>query len=360
MVTKKLTKKQLPKLNTAKKKPFFSVVIPVYNVEKYIKECLDSLVNQGLKPEDYEIIIVNDATPDKSMDVVQKFIKLHPALNVRLINHAKNKGLGPTRNTGIDAASGKYVVLVDPDDYLDSMSLKYIKQRAVETGADVIVTKVQGFPEPGVTRTFDAPNLHEKSYNHLDADEFYLKLSKTSMEHDPTVTYICSREFLNRNNFKFENTFDEDFKWSTKVMLNSKRPNLYWGPYYHYRLRPSSLSADKSFDRAKNKLQLCVEAYELMPEYESREDIIVQRCKSIYKKAVELMRGLSNENRNAMEEMIADSKILREFKKIDEFSLLDYFDEFSTSQRAKRFTHGKAFKRAGKYTNTELMIDKTS
>ena len=94
--------------------PKFSIVIPVYNVEDYIKECLDSIMNQTFK--DYEVIVVNDGTKDNSMDIVKKY-------KVKTINQ-ENGGLSAARNNGAKHAKGEYLLFIDSDDTIEPDLLK--------------------------------------------------------------------------------------------------------------------------------------------------------------------------------------------------------------------------------------------
>ena len=97
-----------------------SVIVPVYNVEKYIKKCLDSLVNQTL--EDIEIVVINDGSPDNSQKIIDKYVKKYPDKVKSYIK--QNGGLGSARNYGIEKAMGKYLCFVDSDDYINLDALE--------------------------------------------------------------------------------------------------------------------------------------------------------------------------------------------------------------------------------------------
>ena len=109
-----------------------SIITTIYNVEKYIEKCLTSLVNQTYK--DLEIILVNDCSTDSSMDIVSKF----DDSRIKLINHPVNKGAGWARRTGIEAATGDYVITVDGDDYISEDFIESLVKGAEETGADIV------------------------------------------------------------------------------------------------------------------------------------------------------------------------------------------------------------------------------
>ena len=100
-----------------------SVIIPVYNAEKYIKTCLKSVFAQGLKDDDFEVILVNDGTPDDSFGVIEEMIQMHD--NIIVINQV-NQGVSIARNAGFAKATGEYVYFVDPDDILIDNSLSVL------------------------------------------------------------------------------------------------------------------------------------------------------------------------------------------------------------------------------------------
>lgn len=110
-----------------------SIIVPVYNVEKYIDRCLKSLVNQTLK--DIEILIINDGTPDNSMKVCEKYAKNDNRIK---IFNKENEGLGLTRNYGIKRANGEYIAFVDSDDYVALDMCENLYKAAIENKADVV------------------------------------------------------------------------------------------------------------------------------------------------------------------------------------------------------------------------------
>ena len=110
-----------------------SIIVPVYNVEKYIDRCLNSLVNQTLK--ETEIIIVNDNTPDNSMKICEEYAKRDN--RIKIYNKEQNEGLGLTRNYGIKKANGEYIAFVDSDDYVDNDFYEKLYNKIIKTNTDV-------------------------------------------------------------------------------------------------------------------------------------------------------------------------------------------------------------------------------
>ena len=114
-----------------------SIIIPVYNVERYIRECLGSIFRQGLSDDEFEIILVNDGTPDNSIGVVSDYIEGHD--NVIVLNQ-NNQGVSKARNAGLAKSQGKYVYFMDPDDLLVDDALSTLLYKAIDSSVDVLIT----------------------------------------------------------------------------------------------------------------------------------------------------------------------------------------------------------------------------
>ena len=111
-----------------------SIIIPVYNVEPYIEECLQSVANQTMT-EGVECIIVDDCGQDNSMEIVHSFVKNYKGnVNFRVLYHGKNRGLSAARNTGIMAATGKYLYFLDSDDRISHECMKQFQQKIDKYG----------------------------------------------------------------------------------------------------------------------------------------------------------------------------------------------------------------------------------
>ena len=123
----------------------FSIIVPVYNVEKYIEKCMESLVNQSF--HDYEIIVVDDESPDRSMDIVEAYRSREPE-KIRVI-HQKNTRQGGARNHGVELALGEYLIFVDSDDYVSRGMLEILDRRLKETACDILAFRYVSVEEDG-------------------------------------------------------------------------------------------------------------------------------------------------------------------------------------------------------------------
>ena len=121
--------------------PKISVLIPVYNVENYVERCITSVLNQTMQ-EGVEVIIVNDCTPDRSMEIIRETLCVHLKKNgmtVRIVEHKINRGLAAVRNTAMNYATGDYIIHIDSDDYIEPDLLEEMYSKAVEMDADIVI-----------------------------------------------------------------------------------------------------------------------------------------------------------------------------------------------------------------------------
>ena len=122
--------------------PQISVIVPIYNVEKYLAKCIDSIINQTLT--NIEIILVNDGSTDNSRKIIDKYDKKDSRIKVI---HKKNGGQGSARNAGLDIAKGEYIGFVDSDDWIDSNMYENLYNAAISNNADIVVCNRKVFDE---------------------------------------------------------------------------------------------------------------------------------------------------------------------------------------------------------------------
>lgn len=201
-----------------------SVIVPVYNVEKYLEKCLTSLVNQTLK--DVEIIIVNDGSTDNSQEIIEKFKKDN--INIKSF-FQKNKGQAAARNFGLLHSSAEYVTYVDGDDYIELDMLENLYQKIKESDDDIFVSDI--IKEDG-----------EKKYifkNYWQIKEDKNKNFMTS--HMGPVARLYRREFLISINFKFlDGVIYEDLASIPLLGIYTKKIGYTNKAYYHYIIREGS------------------------------------------------------------------------------------------------------------------------
>ena len=174
-----------------------SIIVPVYNVEKYIRSCIESIFRQNLDESIFEVIIVNDGTEDRSMEVIQDIISEHS--NIIIINQ-ENLSLSVARNNGIVKAKGEYIIMPDPDDLLVDDSLSVLLEKAISSKVDLVVADFLEMTDEEIESTIEIKQL-EIVFDEKSGKELFLE------DLNPYECYvwrtIYRRDFLLDNNLKF-------------------------------------------------------------------------------------------------------------------------------------------------------------
>lgn len=191
-----------------------SIVVPVYNVEKYLATCLNSILQCGLKDDEMQILIVDDETPDNSMAIANDFASRHSF--IKIISQ-KNKGLGGARNTGITHAEGQYLMFLDSDDWILPGVLPDLARYALEKNLDVLEFACQGImPDGSISYHYHFDSAGQV----LDGVSHYQK----KQINNSACNKLYSSKFLTENQLYFlERIFIEDFEFNNRVFLTAKR-----------------------------------------------------------------------------------------------------------------------------------------
>lgn len=228
-------------LSLIHKCPRLSVILPFYNVEKYIAECLDSVYNQDIPEEDYEVICVDDASSDTSRAIVLKYQKLHS--NLILVEHDVNKKLGAARNTGRHVAKGKYLWNVDSDDRIAPNCFGEILDKCEKNDLDVLVFSFSRLNGNSLEARGLEPWL-ETNYVCNGATFWRQQVLKQQGEISPVWTQVYRKDYLNEHNiWSPEINMGEDVPFTFASILSAKRLMSCNQAYYIYRHNLSSLSA---------------------------------------------------------------------------------------------------------------------
>lgn len=206
--------------------PKISIIIPIYNVENFIEKCAISLFEQSL--QDIEYIFIDDCSPDNSVQILKKIIKLYPNRNVKIITHDYNKGLAAARKTGIFAATGKYIAHCDSDDWVEPNMYEKLIETAEVNNADIVASSF--FLENAVcTSVIRYPYNHEFTDDILNPDYFgwiygavWNKLIKKDL-------YFANEIFPIEGINMWEDTVI-----TLRLRLASKKTLIINEPYYHY------------------------------------------------------------------------------------------------------------------------------
>lgn len=209
-----------------------SVIVPVYNVEKYLEACLDSLIAQTCKP--YEIILVNDGSTDRSKEICEKFVRNYQ--HVRLINQ-NNQGQASARNTGLDHAKCDYIVFVDSDDFIAANMLAVLYQKAAALGVDIV--------KCGVWRFNNEKEVHK--WWGIDGNDIVLEDKRVFFRAffdniiNSSVCNAIYKKFLFDDLRFMEGRLMEDNFITPQLLLNSSKIAVIPDILYYYRQRKGSI-----------------------------------------------------------------------------------------------------------------------
>jgi len=219
--------------------PQLSIVIPCYNMERYLPECLDSLLRQNLDIEDYEIIIVNDESKDETLKIAETYAANQG--NIKIIDK-KNAGVGAARNSGFDVARGKFLYFLDPDDYIAQNTMPVLIEMIEKNKLDIL--------------TFNSKSVVEKRYpvsDNIEKESDGLSVMDgisyiASRKHQNEIWwYLIDREFMKNTGIRFiEGKWMEDAILTSELFLKAKRMAHVDFDVHRYRILPTSAMRNKS------------------------------------------------------------------------------------------------------------------
>ena len=213
-----------------------SIIVPIYNVEEYIRPCLESIFQQGLGDDYFELILVNDGTKDNSFKKIDDIVANHS--NVIIVEQ-DNQGLSIARNSGLKRAKGQYVLFLDSDDLLLDSSLSQLLDLALESSADLVIADFIKLDNDEILSMSVKANqdiiVEEKSGIDVFLHNF-----------NPQQCYVWrtlySKEFLNKNRLCFiPNLYFEDIPFTTECYLKAKKCIVTNSVFYIYRQRDNSI-----------------------------------------------------------------------------------------------------------------------
>lgn len=190
-----------------------SIIIPAYNVEKYVEKCIESCYNQQLDYSQYEVLVIDDGSPDGSVKIVQGLMESYS--NLKIISQ-DNKGLGGARNTGIQNAKGRYLLFLDSDDYLVPKVLSRLLEKAVSNSLDILDFAANGVRDDGsIVYTI----THQSCPVPVSGSEYF-----KHGHHNSACVRVYRRAFLLQHQLLFkERVYIEDVEFNFKGIFLAER-----------------------------------------------------------------------------------------------------------------------------------------
>ena len=231
----------------------YSFIVPVYNTEKYLKKCLDSLVNQTYK--DFEIIVVNDGSTDKSSSIISKYQKKYK--NIIVINK-ENEGLSMARNRGVQKSSGKYIIFVDSDDYVSNKLLEEVDKKIDDS--DILRFQIATEDEE-YTKINE---YHEEGFESMCGYDAFKDLSSYHFV-EPAWCYVIRKNYYIENKFSFKKgVYHEDFGLIPYVIYKARKVKSIDFIGYYYIQRNGSIMNNNDYKKTVKKAFDMLEQYKTM------------------------------------------------------------------------------------------------
>ena len=250
-------------------KPKVSVIIPVYNTEKYLRQCLDSVIHQSLR--EIEIICVDDGSTDSSARILEKY-RAEDA-RIKMI-HQGNAGLSAARNTGLRAARGEYVYFIDSDDYVETNALEFVYKEAKRDRLDILFFDGESFFDPPELKSgFVGADCCYRPCEFggvLSGTDMYVKMRAKGVFRPMVWLQLLRRQYLIEEKLTFrEGILHEDILFTTCGTLQAKRVGHRNVQLYHYRRRANSITGSKiTFERVYGKYVTLITLLQYMSEHD--------------------------------------------------------------------------------------------
>lgn len=250
-----------------------SIIVPVYNVERYILSCIESIYSQGLDDSEFELLLINDGTTDKSFDIISSLIQKH---NNIFVLSQENKGPSVARNVGLLRAKGQYVLFVDSDDLLVKNSIGLLLEIAISNMADLVVFDYLKLSDPDIT--YSLPNNYNVSIFNKTGQQLYLD------DLDPHQCYVWrimyNRDFLMLKSLSFEflGTCFEDIPFVQECYLKAENCIRTNQLAYIYRVGHDSMTSSMNVKKMLD-LNISIERLWNMLKLDNISNDVVKKMK---------------------------------------------------------------------------------
>ena len=289
-----------------------SIVIPMYNVEKYIDKCLSSCYCQNIPQSEYEVVCVNDGSPDKSSEIAKEFSKTHP--NLKVIDRV-NGGLSAARNTGIDNSKGEYIFFLDSDDWIAENCLEKIIQQLRDESPDILAICAANV----IGNSFVRRVSHDGKYPMTGIEVMKRGIS-------PCAPFsITRRGLLNENKLRFfEGIYHEDSEFTPRLYYYAKKVSFTNDIIYYVYQNPESITRKPNPKKVFDVIGVvCPRLHEFSKNLtEEEKNIFSNRISSDINTALSHSGECSNEQIEKINSLLYQNRFL--FRHLKRSSLLKY------------------------------------
>ena len=260
-----------------------SIVIPVYNVENYIQECIESILK--IDEKNMEIIVIDDGSKDQSINIVKTF----DDSRIRII-YQQNRGLSGARNTGLKSAKGKYIYFIDSDDFIQNQeAFIHMVEMAEKNELDCVIGNGYYYWDVSKKRKIYYEDKKPKESIISNIEDYILDSLKNDYYQDMVWLNIYKKDTLIQNHMQFsEGHYHEDVDWTMKFLLTAKKIGFFDADFYMYRQREGSITKNNSIEKmlklSEDKIYMAQKLYELSKDLKDKElkNILHGRATELY------------------------------------------------------------------------------
>lgn len=309
-------------------KPKISVIMPVYNVERYVSKSIESIINQSFN--DFELIIVNDGSTDNSKEIIEKYAKLDSRITI--INK-ENEGVASARNLGIDRSIGKYLFFCDSDDYAEEHMLERLYKKIEEKNAEIVISGFfMQYNENECIKNYRVST--EKEYYYVEKNEFIndmYEFIKINLINTPWNKLYLNR-VIKKENLRFENRFGEDAFFNVNYLKIINKVLIIPDTLYYWNRSRENSETDKIYKDINaflsEKYSVFIKLKEL---YGNKQENIKIFNNYFASRIVQFVQELANakihlsEKKKLLKEMFKKEEIINVLKNVTAESKMLYF-----------------------------------
>jgi len=260
------------------KVPDVTVIIPAYNVETYIKDCIDSIKNQTL--ESFEAIIINDGSSDNTATVIENEISNDPRFR---LYQQTNKGVASTRNRGLSLAKGEFIYFMDSDDIIEPDTLENTVEMARAENLDIVHFNAVPFYEGSLSESFFSKSNYIRRLPAIP-DNIYREMMKSGQYRCPVWLYLVRRQLLNDLKIQFiDGIIHEDEAFTLRLVCSTEKQGFKEEPFFKRRIRENSImTSPRSLKNVKGFL----EVFDYLARWETDADLAQPENRPLVKKHI--------------------------------------------------------------------------
>ena len=220
----------------------FSIIVPVYNSEKYLNKCFESIINQT--NQDFELLIINDGSPDNSQEIISRYQNKYPSKIRSFIK--ENGGLSDARNYGVAKAIGEYIVFVDSDDFINTKLLEHLEMCIKKDYPDVI-----GYNFVDMNQNYEQTSITTRPHkSNISGEEAISELVLSKQYFEPAWGFAYNLNYWNSNKFEYiKGLLHEDFALTPLVLVKASKVSFIDFDGYYYIKTSNSITRNLSIEK---------------------------------------------------------------------------------------------------------------